>query len=244
LFTARYLPERVALAYAARRPRGLDLALSAALATPGHRADVLDALIRSRGLILDELAARAHTLRAAGPETSTSQQRAQQARQRFANLLVRSLDEPVAKTVMDQARQEKEDAERAIAEESASERAEIARAAVGLDDVRRALPAGSVLVSFVQFNRSTRRPGGAMESKKTPTMAAFIVRAGQPDVTLVPLGTVAEIEQRVAAFRVEASGTHQLSRPPCAAIAAPALPSARQSGIRSRRSFRTRLAFS
>ena len=32
LFTARYLPERVALAYAARRPRGLDLALSAALA--------------------------------------------------------------------------------------------------------------------------------------------------------------------------------------------------------------------
>ena len=31
LFTARYLPERVALAYAARRPRGLDLALSAAL---------------------------------------------------------------------------------------------------------------------------------------------------------------------------------------------------------------------
>ena len=158
LFTARYLPERVALAYAARRPRGLDLALSAALAAPDRRADVLDALIRSRGLILDELAARAHTLRTAGPQMSATSQRAQQARQRFANLLVRSLDEPVARSLMDEARQEKEDAERALAEESASERAEIARAAVGLGEVRRALPAGSVLVSFVQFNRSTRAP--------------------------------------------------------------------------------------
>ena len=59
LFTARYLPERVAFAYAARRPRGLDLALSAALAVPDRHADALDALIRSRGLVLDELAARA-----------------------------------------------------------------------------------------------------------------------------------------------------------------------------------------
>ena len=207
LFTARYLPERVALAYAARRPRGLDLALSAALAAPDRRADVLDALIRSRGLVLDELAARAHTLRTAGPQMSAAAQRAQQARQRFANLLVRSLDEPVARSLMDVARQEKEDAERALAEESASERAEIARAAVGLDEVRRALPAGSVLVSFVQFNRSTRRIAIGMASSKTPSIAAFVLRGGQQSVALVPLGTVANIEQRVSAFRLEASGT-------------------------------------
>ena len=211
LFTARYLPERVALAYAARRPRGLDLALSAALAAPDRRADVLDALIRSRGLVLDELAARAHTLRTAGQQQSATSQRAQQARQRFANLLVRSLDEPVARSLMDEARQEKEDAERALAEESASERAEIARAAVGLDDVRRALPAGSVLVSFVQFNRSTRRLAIGMASSKTPSIAAFVLRAGQQSVALVPLGTVANIEQRVSAFRLEASGTRLLS---------------------------------
>ena len=211
LFTARYLPERVALAYAARRPRGLDLALSAALAAPDRRADVLDALIRSRGLVLDELAARAHTLRTAGPQMSAAAQRAQQARQRFANLLVRSLDEPVARSLMDEARQEKEDAERALAEESASERAEIARVAVGLDEVRRALPAGSVLVSFVQFNRSTRRHAIGMASSKTPSIAAFVLRGGQQSVALVPLGTVANIEQRVSAFRLEASGTRLLS---------------------------------
>jgi CHAT domain-containing protein len=211
LFTARYLPERVALAYAARRPRGLDLALSAALSAPDRRADVLDALIRSRGLVLDELAARAHTLRAAGTQMSAAAQRAQQARQRYANLLVRSLDEPVARSLMDQARQEKEDAERALAEESASERAEIARAAVGLDEVRRVLPAGSALVSFVQFNRSTGRIAIDRTSSKTPSIAAFVLRAGQQKAELVPLGTVANIEQHVSAFRREASGVRLLS---------------------------------
>ena len=211
LFTARYLPERVALAYAARRPRGLDLALSAALAVPDRHADALDALIRSRGLVLDELAARAHMLRTTGQQQSATSQRAQQARQRFANLLVRSLDEPVARSLMDEARQEKEDSERALAEESASERAEIARAAVGLGEVRRALPAGSVLVSFVQFNRSTRRHAIGMASNKTPSIAAFVLRGGQQSVALVPLGTVANIEQRVSAFRLEASGTRLLS---------------------------------
>ena len=108
---------------------------------------------------------------------------------------------------MDEARQEKEDAERALAEESAPERAEIARVAVGLDEVRRALPAGSVLVSFVQFNRSTRRIAIGMASSKTPSIAAFVLRGGEQSVALVPLGTVAHIEQRVSAFRLEASGT-------------------------------------
>jgi CHAT domain-containing protein len=211
LFTARYLPERVALAYAARRPRGLDLALSAALTTPDRHADVLDALIRSRGLVLDELAARAHTLRTAGRQMSAAAQRAQQARQRYANLLVRSLDESVARSLMDRARQEKEDAERVLAEESASERAEIARVAVGLDEVRRSLPAGSVLVSFAQFNRSTRRIAIDGTSNKTPSVAAFVLGAGQPGVAFIPLGTVANIEQRVLGFRREASGTRVLS---------------------------------
>jgi CHAT domain-containing protein len=211
LFTARYLPERVALAYAGRRPRGLDLALSAALGGTDHHADVLDALIRSRGLVLDELAARAHALRTTSQHMSDVAQRAQQARQRFANLLVRSLDDPVDRSVMDKARQEKEDAERALAEESASERAEIARVAVGLEQVRRALPAGSVLVSFVQFNRSTRGRAIGMASSKTPTIAAFVLRGGQQSVSFVPLGTAASIEQRVSAFRLEASGTRLLA---------------------------------
>jgi CHAT domain-containing protein len=50
-----------------------------------------------------------------------------------------------------------------------------------------------------------------MASNKTPSIAAFVLRAGQQDVALVPLGTVANVEQRVSAFRREASGTRLLS---------------------------------
>ena len=60
-FTIRYLPERQALAYADKRPRGLDLALSAVVnRLDTERASVLDAVVRSRGVVLDELGARAH----------------------------------------------------------------------------------------------------------------------------------------------------------------------------------------
>ena len=114
---------------------------------------------------------------------------------------------------MDKARQEKEDAERALAEESASERAEIARAAVGLGEVRHALPAGSVLVSFVQFNRSTGRLAVGMASNKTPSIAAFVLRGGQQSVAFVPLGTVANIEQFASRHFARSQRTHLLSRP-------------------------------
>jgi tetratricopeptide (TPR) repeat protein len=59
-FTMRYLSERQALAYAARRPSGLDLALSIAVSSPTTVGPgrIADALVRSRRVILDELAAR------------------------------------------------------------------------------------------------------------------------------------------------------------------------------------------
>src|SRR4029078_967135 len=58
-FTVRDLPERQAMAYAAKRPRGLDLALSVtAAALPNDASRVFDSVIRSRGVVLDELAAR------------------------------------------------------------------------------------------------------------------------------------------------------------------------------------------
>ena len=54
----RTLPERQALLYASRRPKGLDILLSIALAEPGARRDALDSVIRSRALVFDEMAAR------------------------------------------------------------------------------------------------------------------------------------------------------------------------------------------
>ena len=90
-FTVRYLPERQAMTYAAKRPKGLDLALS--IIAAGSAADpspVFEAVIQSRGVILDELAARAR-LTTADPASSTLNASLVSSRQRFANLMLRSL---------------------------------------------------------------------------------------------------------------------------------------------------------
>ena len=80
------------MAYAAKRPRGLDLALSVtAAAVPNDASRVFDSVIRSRGVVLDELAARRIASYSGTAENAGVTATAIAARQRFANLVVRSL---------------------------------------------------------------------------------------------------------------------------------------------------------
>jgi CHAT domain-containing protein/Tfp pilus assembly protein PilF len=236
-FTMRYLPERQAVAYADRRPRGLDVAISAGTAADGTSDTVdasrlLDALIQSRGVILEELAARARTTIPQGPQASSGA-RAVAARQRYANLVVRSLQESVPRTRLDEARREKEDAEQALAEESATASAEIARAEAGLDAVRAALPADAALISFVRYDRTIvgASPTPTRWRAPTPSYAAFVLRADTAEPTLVPLGSAAAIDPLVSAWRREAAG-HTLI---AGATRAEAESSYRRAGLRLRR---------
>ena len=84
----RSLPEREALNYATARPKGLSLIVSLIDAVPEATSAALDALIRSRALVLDEMAAR----RGAGAATTDAEDPAvaalTSARQRLANLIV------------------------------------------------------------------------------------------------------------------------------------------------------------
>ena len=140
-FTVRYLPERQAMAYAAKRPRALDLALSiVASESAAAPKSVFNAVIQSRGVILDELVAREKARSGSGPETASLNATATQARQRYANLIVRSLQEQVPRAMLDEARQQKEDAERALAESSVDARTEMRRADISFNDVDEALP--------------------------------------------------------------------------------------------------------
>lgn len=207
-FTVRYLPERQAMAYAAKRPRGLDLALSVtAAAVPNDVSRVFDSVIRSRGVVLDELAARrlasfSGTARSADVTTAATA-----ARQRFANLVVRSLLEPVPRPLLDEARKQKEDAERVLAERSVEGRVERARASSGIDEVKQALPRDTVLVSFVRYDRTV--PSGTGSSVTTtfvPSYGAFVVRAGSARVVFTPLGPASSIETLVTEWRRTASG--------------------------------------
>jgi CHAT domain-containing protein/tetratricopeptide (TPR) repeat protein len=203
-FTIRYLPERQAMAYAAKRPRALDLAISVAAIDPSQAARVLDAAVRSRGVVLDEFAARARSTGIADSEFASLNTLAVAARQRFATLVVRSLRETVPISLLDEARTAKEEAERALAERSADARAEQQRAQIGVDAIRKALPAGAALVSFVRYDRTPRLTGltpGTLPS--VPAYGAFILRADEIAVTFVPLGAAASIDRVVTQWRRE-----------------------------------------
>ena len=213
--TVRYLPERQALTYAARRPKALDLALSiAASDRSSDAAQAFDSAIRSRSVVLDELAARAKAAQTSDPGLTALTMTLLAARQRFANLMLRNYTEPgsVPPTMLEDARREKEEAEAALAERSAAFRNERARSEIGLGEVRAALPHDSALVAFVRYDRLImRRPGGPGAASSgptskplpsTPSYIAFVVRTDS-DMFVVPLGSAAVVDHLVADWRAQ-----------------------------------------
>jgi CHAT domain-containing protein/tetratricopeptide (TPR) repeat protein len=224
--TLRYLAERQSLAYAATRPRGLDLAISLAATDPDTTSRVFDALVRTRALVLDELAARRHVRTDATATTIAPVWAAlTSARQRLANLVVRGPgDQPLAQyaKLVDDARGEKELAERAVGDKSVTFRNERTREDIGLEDVRAALPAHSALVAFAKYDHtiievetagsSTATRTNSMRVRRTvPSYSAFVVRAGQPGIATVPLGSASSLDVLIARWRDEATGVLRAS---------------------------------
>jgi tetratricopeptide (TPR) repeat protein len=222
--TAHALSERQALGYASVRVSGLDVALSLAdgLRAPDSRRKLLDALIRSRALVLDEMAARHHAISGTrDPELAQLATRLVSASGRYANLLVRGPDVEHPERyrgVLEQARQEREQAEQALAEKSIVFRREQAKSQIGLDEVATALSPGSALVSFVRYDREDQTrsrtvPAGrdsARVSQPAPardvvaSYAAFVVVASERTPTAVMLGNAAGIDSLVARWSEEA----------------------------------------
>jgi CHAT domain-containing protein/tetratricopeptide (TPR) repeat protein len=213
--TLRYLPEHQALSYAARRPTALPIALSLAstrVVDDAQAGLVFDALIRARASVLDEMAARRRG--ATGrmmPDVAPLWSALVAAQQRLANLAVHGPDARRPDqylSLFDRARREKETAERALAERSATFKAELARTDIGLGQIRAALPAGSALISFVRFDRMPIDPtsGGPRTSaglplRTVPSYLAFVLHAGDLHPAVVPLGTTTTIDGLVARWR-------------------------------------------
>jgi CHAT domain-containing protein len=217
-FTVRYLPERQALAYAETRPKGLDVTLS--ILASGHSGDpsgVLNNVIQSRSVILDEFAARGLSASVAKPELVGLSDSLLAARQRYANLMFRSVGEadPAVLKILDEARREKEDAERALAERSATIRNELARADYDLADVRRALAPRRALVSFVRYERTSVTPAknSKLMRRVAPSYMAFVVRSDDATLAAVSIGSAANLDQLVAQWRAETTGVIRASSP-------------------------------
>ena len=208
----RTLPERDALTYAAMRPVGLDVALTllsrAETRTSVSSAAVWEAVVRSRAVVLDEMASRRRTVGTAdrteaGPLVSDLVSK----REQLARLVVRGPEgsgEEYRKD-LDRAREARDTAERALAERSAEFRREQNQRQAGLDDVRAALPSGSALIAFVKYVQQpfgVRTTTGGAAPQSVASYLAFVMRkgdAGEPAV--VALGSAARLEDAIAKWR-------------------------------------------
>lgn len=232
---ARGLSEREALRYEEIRTSGLDVALSvvaeAGPPPPGAVAEVWDELVRSRALVLDEMASRSRSLAGGeGAEVAAQAAALDRARARLARLVVGGPGPGGPERYREEvqrAQEEKERAERILAGRSAIYREERARGGIGLTDVLRALPPDTALVAYVQYRRPMP-PGSknvtarqALEGE--PRYLALAVKPGGEDPHAVDLGPVAEIDARIRHWREEAGGP-----PPVLASAA----AGREAGIR------------
>jgi CHAT domain-containing protein/Tfp pilus assembly protein PilF len=213
--TLAYLSERQALDYAASHERGLDLALSL-MSGADEGAATFDALVLGRSLVLDELGARQRMRVTQKGALAPLWTELASARQRLANLVVRGPNDQRPEqyaALVDDARRAKEQAERQLAEQSATFSSELKKTEIDLRQVRAALPSDSALVSFVRFNRTIvgqasvagapPRSLSAPASRTIPSYVAFVLLPGSDAPVVVPLGRADALESLIAQWRRE-----------------------------------------
>ncbi len=198
--TARGLPERQALKYAEAKNSRADQLLSLAAGAPAEAPweRILDALIRSRALVLDELALRNRTVFASTEDSEVARlaRDLERARARLAVLILGSPDEDEPgehRDALAAAIREKEMLERALAEKSLAFRQQEEYSKAGLTHVLGALPEGAALVSYFRYGW------------EPASYAAFVLRAEAPALRFVPLGPAGRIEHAIESWRDEAA---------------------------------------
>ncbi len=197
-----------ALRFSAFRGNGIPLMISALgmeEAPPETTiAQAWDAVIRSRGILLEEIAARRRLIRDLDdPDLEILARAALEARSRLANLYLRgpeNEDQARFRERLEAAARGKEEAEAALAEASASFREETRPG--GLDAVRDRIPDDAALVAYVRY------PRGSRMQDAVPTYAVFGISGPSGDPWYVDLGPAAAIDVRVREWReaVAASG--------------------------------------
>jgi len=202
---ARTLPEEQALNFYQRRPYGLNIALSVVAKHPNLVSGaVFQEVARTRALVTEEMARRERNLNASNdPEVARLLKEMNSAR---AGLLALEQAEPGKQSSADAIAKSTgamNTIERALAERSAAIRDDDRAADVRIEDVRRGLPAHSVLISYVDYQRC------AVESvdpahKTVASYAALVMRSDSDRIRVFDLGEAKPIDDLVTAARASA----------------------------------------
>jgi CHAT domain-containing protein/tetratricopeptide (TPR) repeat protein len=202
---ARGLSEREALRFEATALVPLDIPLSLLAGHAGGPAavgQVWDEVMRSRAMVLDEIASRHRDAPAAAhpPEMDARLQALARDRAALGRVTVRGPDPDHPgdyAALLREARERAEKDERELAALGWS-RPDPARAAVDLQEVRRRLPHGCALLAYVRYSQTGARGEAPVES-----YLAFVLGAGSGSAAAVPLGPAAIIDARIASWRRE-----------------------------------------
>jgi CHAT domain-containing protein/Tfp pilus assembly protein PilF len=203
--TTQALAERQALSYAERRVSGADIALSLLASSTNRDAPTVqrtwDAVVRSRALVFEELAARQRLVAVSSdPAIAELAKHLNTARERLAGLLV--VD--ASRDRVEQAVRDRDTAEQRLAERSAEFRTVQARARTGLADAASRLPQDAALIAFVRYRRSrVEPPSSTRESPVKPgdEYLAFVARGGDATIVAVPLGSADTIDATINQWR-------------------------------------------
>lgn len=209
--TVRALPEHQALTYASAGGSGIELMLSIASNQASDTESVAtawNAVIRTRGMVFDEMAAR-HGLVSTieNSEVIALTQELTSARQRLAATVIRGPGHAASeryRAQLDQARQDKDRLERELADKSARFREDLSKDHVDLSTISAALPDDTALVGFVRFRRrsfeSTTDAKARSEADGELCYLAFVMRGGSPPAVVV-LGKAARIDGLISRWR-------------------------------------------
>jgi len=185
--TLRTLPERQALLYSSERAGLIDLLLSSLdrSSDPSLTSRVWDAVIRTRGLVFDELASRPQ-----GRRSEADIDAYQRASTRLTHLVVGGpgdAEPDVYQRLIADARRDMEEAERASLHGAA-------HPDIGLTDVARALPNGWALIAYARYQRpdSTRA-----------RYRAFVLAAPDASPVTISLGDADGIDDLIKDWREE-----------------------------------------
>ena len=189
-FNLPRLSEELALSATSNAYSGLEESLDAACQTQvvAHIEAAWDEVVRSRALVLDEMAARQRGIyeTGGGEEVERLVDKLEDARRTVAELLVRGTQDEILET----ARRQREHAEEALAEASRPFRDSLERFAGSWSVVQADLPLGWALVSFVHFERRL----GHGPNDSTPEYAAFVLPKRGASPRLIPLGSASALD--------------------------------------------------
>ena len=197
--TMQGLSERQSLLYASERPVSLDLLLSLLgqklQGDPERVQQAWSAVIRSRAMVLDEMAERHRAVRVGSdPDLILMENRLAGAKQRLANLTIQTKQDysPEAyRKLLDRTQGEIEDLERSLSQQSSAFRERTKREQVGLPQVIAVLTGETALVAFVRYNSLNLDRLG---SHGVPSYAAFVLPAQGAKPSFVTLASARNIE--------------------------------------------------